>query len=244
MIGSVLPLIVASPFIGSFLGVLIHRLPLKRSVALPRSKCESCRRTLAAQELLPVISYVVLRGRCRTCRAPIPRYHLYIELAATFVAIWAILAEADPARVWIACALGWSLLTLAWIDWDHMLLPDVLTLPLVVLGLVVTAFLAPTEVADHAAAAMLGYVAVRGLGASYRWLRGREGIGQGDAKLLAAAGAWVGLEALPWALLFGALFGMAVLVAREGRSRGLQITSAVPFGPGFCLALWLVWLYR
>lgn len=160
------------------------------------------------------------------------------------VAIWAVLAAVDPSRVWIDCALGWILLTLAWIDWDHMLLPDVLTLPLVLLGLIVTASIDPMEIADHAAAAVLGYLTVRALAFAYRRLRGREGIGLGDAKLLAAGGAWVGLEALPWVLLVGALIGVALLVPRELRSRTLSVTSAVPFGPGFCLALWLVWIYR
>ena len=243
MIGSWLPLIVASPFVGSFLGVLIRRLPLQRPVALSRSECETCRRPLAALDLVPMLSYLILRGRCRTCHAPIRRFHLYIEMSAMLVASWAVLVEGDPARLWIDCILGWTLLTLAWIDWDHMLLPDVLTLPLVVLGLLVTALLEPEQLADHAFAATLGYVAIRALGFGYRRLRGREGIGLGDAKLLAAGGAWVGLQALPWALLGGALFGIAVLVPRELRSRTLRVTSAVPFGPGFCLALWLVWLY-
>jgi leader peptidase (prepilin peptidase)/N-methyltransferase len=244
MIGSWLPPILASPFVGSFLGVLICRLPLKRSVALARSECESCRRPLGAQDLVPLVSYAMLRGRCRSCQAPIRPFHVHVEIAAMSVAIWAVLASNDPSLVWIDCVLGWILLTLAWIDWDHMLLPDVLTLPLVVLGLVVTASLDPKEIADHAAAAVLGYLALRALAAAYKWLRGREGIGLGDAKLLAAGGAWVGLEALPWVLLVGALIGIAVLVPRELPSRTLRVTSAVPFGPGLCLALWLVWMYR
>lgn len=192
---------------------------------------------------MPLISYAILGGQCRTCHAPIRRFHVYVELAAMLIAIWVVLAETDSERIWIDCVLGWSLLTLAWIDWDHLLLPDILTLPLVVLGLIVTALLEPAAIADHAAAAVLGYVLVRALSFGYSRLRGRVGIGQGDAKLLAAGGAWVGLQALPWALLLGALFGIAVLLPREWRARTLRLSSSVPFGPGFCAAVWLVWLY-
>lgn len=237
-----LPLLVA-PFAGSTLGVLIRRLPRGEPVALDRSRCETCRRALGVWDLVPVASFLALRGRCRHCGAAIAPAHLAIELAATAVAAWAILAAADPARLWLSCLLGWILLALAWIDWEHMRLPDALTLPLLLLGLAAAALLDPPAMADHAAAAALGYLALRGLALGYKRVRGREGLGGGDAKLLAAAGAWTGLQALPTIVFEAALFGLILALAERWRGRALSAATALPFGPGLCAALWLTWLY-
>ncbi len=232
-----------SPFVGSFLGVLVRRLPRGLPVVLARSRCEACGRTLDARDMVPIMSYVMLRGRCRGCRARIAAMHLGIELAAMGVAVWAALAETDPARLWVACVLGWTLLALAWIDWEHLRLPDALTLPLVVAGLGATLLLDPGDAPEHAAAAALGYLVLRGLAVGYRALRGRDGLGVGDAKLLAAAGAWVGVEALPIVVLGAALFGIGLALAARLRGHTVSRATAIPFGPGFCAALWLVWLY-
>ena len=232
-----------SPFIGSFLGVLVRRLPHGLPVALDRSRCETCGRVLDAQDMVPVASFLILRGRCSGCRARIAPMHLGVELAAIGVALWAALVEQDPARLWLACGLGWTLLALAWIDWGHLRLPDVLTLPLVVAGLGAALLLDPGAAPEHAAAAALGYLALRGLAVAYRALRGREGLGAGDAKLLAAAGAWVGVEALPAVVLGAALFGIGVAVAARLRGRTVSRATPIPFGPGLCAALWLAWLY-
>jgi len=238
-----LPLLL-SPFIGSFLGVVIRRLPLGRPIAVARSECEGCGRALPARDLVPLLSYVLLRGRCRFCRAGIARFHVGIELAAIAVAAWATLAMpgADAAALWVDCALGWWLLSLAWIDWDHLRLPDVLTLPLVVAGLLATWVLEPQAAADHAAAAALAYLAFRGIALAYRLLRGREGLGQGDAKLLAASGAWVGLAGLPGVVLGAALTALAVALGQ----RLVRRTAAdvpIPFGPYLALATWVVRVY-
>ena len=187
-----LPPLILAPFVGSFLGVLIRSLPEGRPVALRRSACEACGQALGPIELLPIVSFVVLRGRCRHCGAPIARMHLAVELAALGVAAWAASVLADAPTLWAGCVLGWTLLALGWIDWTHMVLPDALTLPLVLAGLGVTWRLEPEALTDHAAAAIAGYVAFRLLELGYRRLRGRDGLGQGDAKLAAACGAWVG----------------------------------------------------
>ncbi len=238
-----LPLLV-SPFVGSFLGVVIRRLPLGRPIAMGRSACEGCGRVLPARDLIPLISFVLLRGRCRFCRAGIARFHPGIELAAIAVAAWAMLADpgAEALLVWANCALGWSLLVLAWIDWDHLRLPDVLTLPLVALGLLATWALDPDAATDHAAAAALAYLAFRGVALAYRLLRGRDGLGQGDAKLLAASGAWVGLAGLPSVVLGAALIALATtLVQRLARRMGAE--TPIPFGPYLAVTTWLVRLY-
>jgi len=238
-----LPPLLLSPFIGSFLGVLVRRLPHGLPVALDRSRCEACGRALGAKDMVPVASFLILRGRCSGCRARIAPMHLGVELAAIGVALWAALAERDPARLWLACGLGWTLLALAWIDWDHLRLPDALTLPLLLAGLAAALLLDPESAPEHAAAAALGYLALRGLAAAYRALRGREGLGAGDAKLLAAAGAWVGVAALPTVVLGAALFGIGLALAIRLSGRAMNRATPVPFGPGLCAALWLAWLY-
>ena len=233
-----LPLLL-SPFVGSFLGVVIRRLPLGRPIAAARSECESCGRALWARDLVPLVSFVMLRGRCRFCRAGIARFHLWIELAAVAVAGGAVWGRPGmEAAVWADCVLGWWLLVLAWIDWDHLRLPDVLTLPLVVVGLLVTLALEPDVVGDHAVAAALAYLAFRGIAWGYRALRGREGLGQGDAKLLAASGAWVGLAGLPGVVLGATVFALAVTLGGRvlGRHAGGEVP--IPFGPYLALATW------
>lgn len=107
--------LLAAPFVGSFLGVLIRRLPDWRSVVLGRSECERCGARLGAVDLVPLLSFVVLRGRCRRCGQPISPFHWQVELAALAVAVAAVLAQGRPLGLWLDCALGWTLLTLGWI---------------------------------------------------------------------------------------------------------------------------------
>jgi leader peptidase (prepilin peptidase)/N-methyltransferase len=239
---NIFPLLFA-PIVGSFLGVLVRRVPAGRPVALARSACEACGHALAARDLVPLGSYAWLRGRCRYCGAPIGAFHLAIEFAALAVAASAVVVETDPARVWVDCGLGWSLLALAWIDWRHMLLPDALTLPLLLGGLLATAWLDPDQAYAHAAGAALGYLSLRLLGSAYRRLRGREGVGAGDAKLLGAAGAWVGWEALPSVILLSALLGLAAALALHLRGAKLERTTKLPYGPCLALAVWSVRLF-
>ena len=136
-----------SPFIGSFLGVVIRRLPLGLPITLARSACEGCGHALPARDLVPLLSFTLLRGRCRFCRVGIARFHVWIELGVIGVAAWVMTVTADPGTLWADCVLGWSLLALAWIDWDHLRLPDALTLSLVALGLLATCWLDPDAAA-------------------------------------------------------------------------------------------------
>lgn len=246
MPGWFLALLVA-PCIGSFAGVLIRRLPRGEPVLLGRSRCEACAHGLGAAELVPLASYALLGGRCRWCRATIPARHSAVELACLGIAGWAALAAPDPRMLWLTCGLGWALLALAWIDWEHMLLPDALTLPLIPAGLGAAWLLdpagAPSHVLPwHAAAAAAGYLGFRAVELGYRRLRGRDGLGEGDAKLMAAAGAWVGLEPLPMVVFLAAVCGLVVAAALQLGGRRLEAGTAIPFGPAICLATWLVWL--
>ncbi len=169
-------------------------------------------------------------------------FHPAVELAATLIAVSALWADDDPAHLWAGCSLGWTLLALAWIDWERFRLPDALTLPLIVAGLVATWLLDRPSIADHAGAAVLGYAALRLLNALYRRLRGRDGLGAGDAKLLAAGGAWVGLAPLPALLLLAALAGLGIAAVRRLGGERLSRTTALPFGTCLAMALWLIWL--
>jgi leader peptidase (prepilin peptidase) / N-methyltransferase len=235
--------LVAAPFVGSTLGVLIRRLPQRRPIALARSACEHCGTALSALDLVPIAGFLALRGRCRYCGERIAPFHLFIELAALGVAGWAAAVASDLARLWAGCVLGWLLLALAWIDAENMLLPDALTLPLLLAGLAATWWLDPARLTDHALGAGLGYTAFAGIGWLYRRLRNRDGLGLGDAKLLAAAGAWVGWAALPILVLLAALAALGAALLTTATGRTLRATSALPFGPFLAAALWLTWLY-
>ncbi|MGI4977642.1 MAG: prepilin peptidase [Janthinobacterium lividum] len=247
----VLVLLVA-PVIGSFAGVLIRRLPEQRPVAVARSACEACGHELGPRELVPVLSFVVQRGRCRACGEAIPPFHLWVELAAVAVAGSAVLAAWvrggaapgwDGGALWATCGLGWALMALAWIDARHFLLPDVLTLPLLLGGLAACEALEPWALQERLVGAVAGYCGLRGVALAYRALRGREGMGAGDAKLLAACGAWLGWAALPDVLLFAALAGLAAAGAMRLRGVAVGRATAVPFGPALAAGCWAVRLW-
>ena len=236
-----LPVLV-SPFIGSFLGVLIQRLPDGGDVVAARSHCNTCQRTLGPADLIPLVSYLATRGRCRHCGAPIGRFHLLVEFAALAIAIWAAGID-EGVRLWADCVLGWTLLALGWIDARHMVLPDILTLPLVLAGLGFAWFLEPERIVDHAAGAAIGWLLFWAISRLYRWLRGRDGLGEGDAKLLAASGAWVTWSGLGPVMLIAALAGLAQALFVRLRGGEATAATAIPFGPPLALATWLVWLY-
>jgi leader peptidase (prepilin peptidase)/N-methyltransferase len=242
LLGLFLP-VLAAPFVGSFLGVLIARLPVGLPVVVGRSRCEACARVLGPIDMVPLVSYAVLRGRCRTCRAPIRGEHLAVELAALGVALWALTVDVEPVRLWIDCGLGWALLALAWIDWRHFRLPDVITLPLLLAGLGVTWLEAPEDLTDHAIGAAVAYLGFRALAWGYRVLRRRDGLGQGDAKLLAAGGAWLGWEALPDVILIAAVCGIVVALLTAVRRGRLDGGVRIPFGPCLGFSIWVGWLY-
>lgn len=236
------PLLVA-PFIGSFLGLLALRLPAGEGVVWGRSRCAGCARALGPGELVPLLSFLALRGRCRCGRVAIPRVLPAMELGAVAVAAAAAWAGGGPAEVWAHCALGWALLVLAAVDWEHFELPDVLTLPLIPAGLALTWWLAPEALLAHALGAALGWAGFAGLAALYRRWRGRDGLGEGDAKLLAAGGAWLGLAALPELVLLAALLGLLLALALRLGGRALKADTALPFGPALALAIFALRLH-
>ncbi|NBA96418.1 A24 family peptidase [Pseudomonas sp. R5(2019)] len=264
------PAFVASAFIlglivGSFLNVLIHRLPtmLERdwqaearqilslpaapeqpryNLMFPPSECPHCAHRIRAWENLPLISYLFLRGRCSSCKSTIsPRYPL-IELASAgltaFIAWhfgfgWAALS---------VMLLSWGLLAMSLIDADHQLLPDVLVLPLLWLGLIVNAFGLFVPLQEAIWGAVAGYLCLWSVSWVYKLITGRDGMGQGDFKLLAMLGAWGGWQILPLTVLMSSLVG-AVLGLLLLRLSNRDTSTQIPFGPYLAIAGWIALLW-
>jgi len=234
--------IVIAPFIGSFLAVVSLRLPAQRAILWTRSACDACGHPLGPIDLVPLASFAALRGTCRYCGAAVDPAHPAMEFAALAIAVWAALVTSG----WIllaSCLFGWALLTLAAIDLRTGLLPDMLTLPLLGAGLVVAYAIERASLDAHILGAFFGFVAFALLAMAYRGLRGREGLGLGDAKLLAAAGAWLGWIGLPTVILLGAAIGLAFVLARRLAGKEIDATTRIAFGPALAVAAWIVWLY-
>lgn len=235
-------LLLAAPCVGSFLGVVVTRLPAGRPMLWARSACPHCGRSLGWRDLIPIASWLAARGACRHCGQAVPRFYPLIEIAALGVALWS-LAVVPGWLAWASCGLGWALLALGLIDARDLFLPDEITLPLVPAGLAVAWALDTGRLADHALGAAAGFGFVLAIGWAYRRLRGREGIGPGDAKLFAAAGAWVGWAGLPGVLLLSAAGALAWHAAAAGLAgRGLK-DRELPYGPFIAGGLWITWLY-
>jgi len=238
---SILPIVLA-PFIGSFLAVVVTRFQTPRSIVFGRSACPHCHRPIAPRDLVPLVSWLVLRGRCRECAQPIGVFYPAMELAALGMAIWAAMLTTDWP-LWASCLLGWTLLPLAVIDAKHFLLPHFLTLPLIGGGLLINWTVDQGTVYSNVIGVFAGYGIVLALRFAYAAIRRREGIGLGDATLLAAAGAWVSWSGLPSVMLIAAFLALLVAFLRHVRSGGVALSDPVPFGSYLCAALWIVWLY-
>jgi leader peptidase (prepilin peptidase)/N-methyltransferase len=227
--------------IGSFLAAAALRWPEGRSVVRGRSACDACAAPLRAGELVPLLSYAIRRGRCRRCGARIDPRHPAIELAAAMLG--AVALAAHPGLLGPVTALfGWWLLLIAILDLEHHWLPDALTLPLIPLGLLAAwAGFGPPPV-ERAAGAAIGWAALALIAWLYLRLRGREGMGGGDPRLLGALGAWVGAWQLPVILLGAGLLGLVAVLVMRLRGEAVSATSRLPLGTLMALAAWPVWL--
>lgn len=235
-------LMVAAPFIGSFIGVLVVRLPERRPVAIGRSACDHCGKELGARDLLPIVSWMWNRARCRHCGARLSAFYPAVEISALVVAAWA----AAIASGWILAAtvvLGWTLLSLAFIDWRSRILPDVLTVPLAAMGLAVAWIIRPAALPEHVLGLAVGVLAFVGIAAGYRKIRKQEGLGFGDAKLLGALGAWISWSGLPTAVLYAGIIGLSGVLAFSLVGRPMTLDDRLPLGTFLALGGWLVWLY-
>ncbi len=243
--------------VGSFLNVVIHRLPqmLERewraqcaelegrepplaeryNLVVPRSRCPSCARPIKAFENVPLVSWAVLRGKCAGCGARISLRYPLVELSAGLFAGYAAWRFGFTPAALGAMLLVWTLLAASVIDLDTQLLPDDLTLPLLWAGLLFNLFVTFVTLPSAVIGAMVGYLGLWLIYWTFKLTTGKEGMGYGDFKLLAALGAWLGWQALPLVILLssvvGALIGVGLMIfARHGRE------TPIPFGPYLAIA--------
>ena len=225
---------------GSFANVLVHRLPRGESIVFPGSRCPACGRAIQWRDNIPVLSWLLLRGRCRHCSARI--HWRYPLLEAGLAVLWAFLAwHSGPGEhLAMALILSFLLWTLTWIDVETGLLPNALTFPGIGIGLAFA--YADGRFADAAIGAAAGYAVFWSVAALYRLAMHREGMGQGDFKLLAMLGAFFGWQALPF-IIFLSSFSGAVIGGLMLLFSGRSLRVELPFGPYLAAAgmLWLVW---
>jgi leader peptidase (prepilin peptidase) / N-methyltransferase len=252
--------------VGSFLNVVIYRLPVmmqrswqsecaesfpdagidvdesKFNLILPRSRCPKCKHLIGSLENIPVISWLIQRGRCKHCDCKIPVRYPCIELLTAFMSLAVVYVVPFGWPALFALIFTWGLISLTFIDFDTMLLPDQLTLPLMWLGLLVNISGSFVSLEEAVIGAAVGYLSLWSVYWGFKLLTGKEGMGYGDFKLLAALGAWFGWQALPLIILLssfaGAIIGIAILIASKDKQ-----SRPLPFGPYLAIAGWVYLVY-
>jgi len=227
--------------VGSFLATIAIRWPEGRSAMRGRSACDGCGRRLGAMELIPLASAAALGGRCRECGAAIDARHWQIELAAAMIGALAGVA-ASGALALAGAVFGWLLLVLAALDAAELWLPDALTGTLALAGLATGLVGIAPPIADRAIGGAAGFAALWIISAGYRALRGREGLGGGDAKLFGAIGLWLGWRMLPAVLLLAGLIGLGLVLFAYLRGRAVAADHPLPFGAFLAIAAYPAWL--
>lgn len=243
MIDALPPLLgaIAGAIFGSFLGNLVARWPTGRSVMAGRSCCESCGHVLGVSELVPLFSFALQRGRCRKCGSGIDPVHFWIELAAAAIGATALWVSPDIIGV-AGMVFGLFLLALAALDARHFWLPDRLTLPMAGGGLLLSAMGYGPAFTDSVVGAVAGYAVLALLALGYRVLRGHEGMGGGDPKMLAGIGAWLGWQALPFVLLGASVVGLIFALNIIYRSQSALKNQHIAFGSMMAIAAWPLWV--
>ena len=251
--------------IGSFLNVVIYRLPkmMQRNwevqsreclqlpatdstttfnLILPNSQCPHCNHEIKAWENIPLLSWLALRGRCSACKAPISKRYPLVELACGLTSAFVAWHFGFSWQTGGMLLLSWGLLAMSLIDADHQLLPDDLVLPLLWLGLIVNSFGLFTSLPEALWGAIAGYLSLWSVYWLFKLVTGKEGMGYGDFKLLAMLGAWGGWQILPLTILLSSLVG-AVLGIIMLRLRNAETGTPLPFGPYLAIAGWtaLIW---
>lgn len=224
--------------LGSFIATLILRWPRGEAVWRGRSRCDHCARVLKAGDLVPLLSAWWAHGRCRSCGGAIDPLHWQVELAGGAIGIISLMMMPGHAG-WLLALFGWLLLPLILLDARHMWLPDLLTGILAVAGLFLAGGLTATGVMDRLLGAIVGGLLLAVVAGAYRYLRGRDGMGGGDPKLLAALGAWLGWQMLPLTLLIASGSGIIWAVLSHRKKDQPLAQRPVPFGVFLGLSAWM-----
>ena len=252
--------------VGSFLNVVIYRLPvmMERSwireckehtagpadtdeqhpfnLLTPASRCPQCNHRITAAENIPVISYLFLRGRCSDCGAAISMRYPAVELTTAILSVITALHFGYSLQTLAALGFTWALIPLFLIDFDHQILPDSITLPLLWSGLLLSLFNLFVDSHTSIIGAVAGYLSLWTIFHVFKLLTGKEGMGYGDFKLLGALGAWVGWQSLPVVILFSSVVGAVIgitLILFKGRDH----SQPMPFGPFLAAAGWITLLW-
>jgi len=225
--------------VGSFLNVMIYRLPRELSIVLPSSHCPRCKHKLRWWHNIPLFSYIFLKAHCAFCHKKILFRYPLVEILSAVISVY-LFYQFEWSLVFVETVLfSWILLVLIFIDFEHQILPDILTLSLLWLGLLASIFPVFTTPADAIIGAVAGYMSLWLIAKVYEFMTHREGMGHGDFKLLAALGAWTGWQVLPWIVLVAALLGAVVAIVLVVLKRA-NAKTAIAFGPYLAIAGWIV----
>ncbi|MFL9814634.1 prepilin peptidase [Stutzerimonas sp. VN223-3] len=261
----VLCALVLGLLVGSFLNVVIHRLPIMMqrdwraqardfldlpaeptgaafNLVLPNSHCPHCDHEIRPWENLPLVSWLALRGKCSSCRAPINRRYPIIELLCGLLSAYVAWHLGFSWQAGAMLLVTWGLLAMSMIDVDHQLLPDSIVLPLLWLGLIVNSFGLFASLSDALWGAIIGYLSLWSVYWVFKLITGKEGMGYGDFKLLAMLGAWGGWQVLPLTILLSSVVG-AVLGTIMLRVQKAESSTPIPFGPYLAIAGWIAMLW-
>lgn len=259
--------LVLGMMVGSFLNVVIYRLPVMLekewhlqcnelleiqaaekpdtetfNLVLPASRCPKCGHKIRAYENIPLISYIVLGGKCASCRTPITFRYPAIETISGMLCVAVAINFGFSWEAMWAMILTWSLIALTMIDYDHQLLPDNITMPFLWLGLIISMFGVFTDTESSIIGAVMGYLSLWLVYQGFKLATGKEGMGFGDFKLLAMLGAWLGWQMIPAIILMSSVVGVIVGVSLILFKRHDK-NQPIPFGPYLAVAGWicLIW---
>jgi len=257
---------IISLLVGSFLNVVIYRLPIMMerewrsecsaflqisepdaipepyNLVLPRSACPHCHHKITAFENIPVISYLLLGGKCKGCASRISLRYPLVEIMTSILSVIVAIHLGATIQTLFAILFTWSLIVLTLIDYDHQLLPDNITLPFLWLGIICNIFGIFTDINSSVLGAIFGYLVLWTVYITFKLVTGKEGMGHGDFKLLAMLGAWLGWQYLPLIIIIssmlGAVIGIGLIIFKAHEK-----SQPIPFGPYLAFAGWIALLY-
>ncbi|MDY7038507.1 MAG: prepilin peptidase [Thermodesulfobacteriota bacterium] len=239
--------------IGSFLNVCIYRIPGSKSIITPSSSCPECGERIRFYDNIPLISFIILFGKCRHCRKPIPIHYPVVELITGLLSIALFLRYGFRPEYFLFLLFAACLVIITFVDLHHQIIPEIISLPCILIGLAISVFkLNNISWLDSLIGIIAGGGFFYAFARMFKWLRGKEGLGGGDVALLAMLGAWMGWRALPFIILVSSLAGTLI----GGSSLlfgGRKLSEKIPFGPflvlgAFCYFFFgsqiINWYYR